>query len=197
MNKVFCDGCDKEIANTTTSYNQHFKCVECRDYNSHYHDSCLSLIYDKKYCPTHMVRAKNDQLIREYVKEMWGAVGFPGTISDSGKIGATIGPLEISIEPVYDKDAANLSVIELQIEGLAETKIRKITANLHVHDQVVKQLQNAIVRSLRSTKSSITINKKHLDEKVAKIDSIINNLMDLIKRPISEIEENAIEDKVE
>jgi hypothetical protein len=107
---------------------------------------------------------------------MWDDVGFTGAVNDEGYVSAKVGPLDINIKPEYDKNEENLTKLTLVVEGLAE-KERKFAANIHSHDDVVKQLQGAIVRSLRSTKSSITIQKKKMDEKVADLDVIIEQVM--------------------
>ena len=140
------------------------------------HPRCLQTVYGKKYCSTHVVRAKNDTLIREYVKSMWADVGFQGDIGESGVINSTVGPLTLQIEPTYDRDSSNLTEVVLQIQGLAD-KTRKIRANLHDHITAVKSLKGAVVRSLRSKKSALTVQRKGIEERMAGLDGTINAVM--------------------
>lgn len=169
--KTYCDSCNKIITNSSA------ECSECDHYGTDYHQSCLKKVYDKSYCPKHVVRAENGQIIRAYINKMWADVGFEGLIDDhNGTISSQIGPLAIKIETIYDKDDENLNYVTLEVVGLANN-IRKFKANLHTHENVVAQLKSAIVRSLRSKKSVLAVQQKRLMEDTARLDEIINSLL--------------------
>lgn len=173
-NKTYCDGCEKEIENVGYSAP---RCAEC-SYGHDYHAACLKTIYGKNYCPEHVRRQENDQVIRTYMQKMWGDVGFPGEVSEhNGAIKSDIGPLKMVIEPEYNRDSDHLNSVNLVVKGLTATP-RKFKINLHTHDDVVQKLKSAVVRSLRSSKSAITIQQKDLTKRVTQIDEIVTKLMD-------------------
>lgn len=172
MEKHFCDICDKEVPG---AYWERIQCSQGR--HGEYHKECLIEVFGQLYCKTHAVRAENRKTISDYVAKVWADMGYAGTVNESnGVVNATVGPCVMQIEPDYDVEATTLSFVNLQVRGLTSgTKTFK--ASLCDHETVVKQLQGAIVRSLRSTKSSITQKKKKMDEDVAKMDILIAELM--------------------
>lgn len=173
MEKHFCDGCDKELA--VQNYWEKVRCSQ----NTHgeYHKECLVLVFGQLYCKVHSVRAENRKLIADYVAKVWADMGYAGTVNDNdGIVTAQVGPLNMKIEPKYEAEAISLTSVDLEVRGLT-SKVKTFKASLCDHETVVKQLQGAIVRSLRSTKSSITQKKKQMDEDVAKMDMLIAELM--------------------
>lgn len=173
MEKHFCDGCEKELV--TLNYWEKTKCSQGR--HGEYHQDCLILVFGELYCKNHSVKAENRKLISNYVAKVWADMGYAGAVSaENGVVSASVGPLNMLIEPAYDADAISLTSVDLNVKGLT-SRIKTFKASLCDHDTIVKQLQGAIVRSLRSTKSSITMKKKQLDEDVAKMDVLIAELM--------------------
>jgi len=173
--KIFCDVCNKEIANYST-YSHDGHCNECGMYGQkNYHKECLIEIeLGRRVCSEHEQRYQNDKMISNYVKKLWNDIGFDGTANTRG-MNATIGPINLSISLKYDHDAKSLSSILLEVNGLAQGT-REFSANLFDHKATVQQIRSAVIRSLRSTKSSISIEKKRLDERISKIDNVINGL---------------------
>ena len=179
MQKKFCDACDTELkvryANGQgyKDYEVH-NCITCY---GEYHEACLQVTFGQKYCKIHAQVAENRKLISEYVAKVWSDMGYPGEVNKhDGHVAAQVGPLNMSISPEFDLAATNLAFVNLNVRGLT-SKIRTFKASLCEHETIVKQLQGAIVRSLRSTKSSITQKKKQMDEDVTKLDALIAELM--------------------
>lgn len=173
MQKNFCDGCEKEM--TSGNYWDRNRCA----YGNHgeFHKECLTEVFGEKYCKVHSIRAENKKTIAEYVAKVWADMGYAGSVNDkNGHVAAQVGPLGMDIEPQFNEDATSLTHVDLQVRGLTQ-RVKVFRASLCEHDTIVKQLQGAIVRSLRSTKSSITQKKKEMDENVAKIDVLIGELM--------------------
>lgn len=169
----FCDICDTQI----TVNNDLGRCEDCHNYGIDYHATCLTTIYDKKYCSTHKVRAKNRSVIAEYLKKIWDDIGLPGVVNPkTGYVTADFGPLSLRIDSEFDGETKNLNEITIVVEGLAASKMRKFNASLHDHTKVVKDLRQSIVRSLRSSKSAIAIQQKKLRTKLTEIDALVSTL---------------------
>ena len=178
MRKEFCDSCEKElpIAYVSGEYRQYTSQRCYHGSHGQFHDTCLTKVHNQLYCKTHSNVAENKKLVSEYVASVWTDMGYPGSVGSAGYVSAPVGPLNMEIEPEYDQNTTNLTSVILNVKGLT-SKPRQFRANLCDHVTTVKQLQGAIVRSLRSTKSSITQKKKQMDEDVAKMDVLIAELM--------------------
>lgn len=173
MEKHFCDGCSKELIQQ--NYWERLRCSQGN--HGEFHKECLVLVFGENYCKVHSIIAENRKLISEYVAKVWADMGYAGNVSDtSGVVKVQVGPLAMVVSPEYDQNATALSSVVLNVQGLT-SRVKVFKASLCEHDTIVKQLQGAIVRSLRSTKSSITQKKKEMDENVAKIDVLIGELM--------------------
>jgi hypothetical protein len=179
MQKRFCDSCDKElIVNSVGSSWKDYESERCDlTHHGEFHKACLTAVFGSLYCKVHAQVAENRQVVVNYVAKIWTDMGYIGAVNDrNGTVSSTVGPLNMEIIPEYDPDAVRLSTVDLKVTGLT-SKTRLFKASLCEHETVVKQLQGAIVRSLRSTKSSITQKKKQMDEEVAKMDLLITELM--------------------
>ena len=176
-----CDTCKKQIVG------KRYDCTSC--YNSsdytHYCKDCVTKLEGSWYCAAHKVRREKvieaNTIIQKYSHSFWEELG--GKVieykrKDTWRRGFKVEfealTLSVEVTPqtkngAIDEDdddvAVDLEVLSLdhKVEGIKEYGSSTFRAGIHSHDDALKQVVSALIRSLRSKKSSLTVERNKLE----------------------------------
>lgn len=183
-----CDGCKLPF---TKNANQ-FPCQTCSDndnsYNyPEYHKTCVVKIDGVHYCNVHKV-AKEKALeagtvIQKYAHEFWNELGgtvvefkqTAGSLNRKFKVQFEALNLEVKLSAVTKPNANDDTIREdivttdeiialnHNVSGIKSHGTKMYRVGIHSHESALQEVAEAMVRSLRSKKSALTVEKNEAD----------------------------------
>lgn len=177
---TLCDACKKVLTGT------HYECIECYDEEVEpvYHKGCLVKLDDSLYCSTHRVKKEKSieaaTIIRKYAEEFWAELG--GKVIEykdkqrsrqEFRVSFEALTLQVNLIPeskngmINDDDDNNASyeIIALnhEVSGIKASGSSTFRAGIHNHQDALEQVASAMIRSLRSKKSAITMERNYVE----------------------------------
>lgn len=149
-----------------------------------YHKTCLVKTSGGLFCKVHAVKKQKQKeaatIINKYAKQFWGELGGKiSTITQEDKhrvfevdiAGLRLGVLMTvagktgeELESGGDESAETITALIYSVRGIKDDGRTKFVARIHNHQDALEAVAAAILRSLRSKKSALTIEKKAIWE---------------------------------
>lgn len=168
---VMCNGDDNNWGNTPD-----------------YHKTCLIKYNKEYYCDTHKIKRQKQEeaakVIESYAINFWGELGgaisnfkrdednkryrefivdFPSLRLEVQMVTAGKGSIAEADMDDFDESEQEIVAINYGVFGIKKFGKSLFEAPIHNHDHTLEEVASAILRSLRSKKSVMTVEKKDSD----------------------------------
>jgi hypothetical protein len=176
-----CGACGQKLSNPVASCD-YDECIVST------HKLCLEKIGRRHFCPTHAARKKNEgstvKILAEYSKKFWEDVNLTIVrnkseergVSETDKIKLCFtikGPviddeteqyssnkMRVHVTPVFQPNSDEIRALTHKVMGTTRNS-REYEVPIVNHDEMVKRVKKQLIASLRSKKSSYTIDRNY------------------------------------
>jgi septal ring factor EnvC (AmiA/AmiB activator) len=179
-----CNGCKLQFGNGNSAQIQ--SCPICEDNNQNYNDAeyhkdCGAKVDGVFHCNAHRP-AKEKALqagtvIQKYAQEFWNELGgsaiefkqTPGTLNRNFKVQFDVLTLEVKLSAVTKsgddsrKDIVTtdeIIALNHNVSGIKSYGSKTYEVGIHNHQDALEDVASALVRSLRSKKSALTVERR-------------------------------------
>lgn len=179
---TYCDSCKQLLVG------HKYQCTVCMysdvesEEGSSYHKTCVTKLEGAWYCPTHREKKQKvldaANVIQKYAEAFWEELG--GKVQEFKKssygssrmfrVNFDVLWLTVNLTPVSKNGDVNsdddlsyeIIALKHEVSGIKNHGSATYQAGIHSHQDALEQVASAMIRSLRSKKSALTVERNNI-----------------------------------